>query len=36
MPVVGTKKFPYTKEGRDAAKREAKKTGKKIKYSKKK
>tara|TARA_R100000963_G_C4580127_1_gene61458 strand:- start:56 stop:166 length:111 start_codon:yes stop_codon:yes gene_type:complete len=31
MPVVGKKKFPYTKKGKVAAKKHAKKTGKKIK-----
>jgi len=27
MPMVGKKKFPYTKKGMDAAKKAAKKTG---------
>lgn len=31
MPKVGKKKFPYTKKGKAAAKKYAKKTGKKIK-----
>jgi len=30
MPKVGTKKFAYTKAGKSAAKKYAKKTGKKI------
>lgn len=30
MPTVGTKKFPYTKEGKMDAKADAKKTGKKV------
>jgi hypothetical protein len=30
MPKVGKKKYPYTKAGRDAAKREAIRTGKKM------
>ena len=35
MPKVGKKKYPYTKAGQDAAKREAKKTGKKMTRTKK-
>ena len=31
MPKVGKKKFTYTKKGKTAAKKYAKKTGKKIK-----
>jgi|TARA_B110000263_G_C15186197_1_gene453917 hypothetical protein len=31
MPKVGKKKFPYTKKGKQAAKKAAKKTGKKVK-----
>ena len=31
MPKVGKKKFSYTKKGKKAAKRYAKKTGKKMK-----
>ena len=31
MPKVGTKKFAYNKKGKAAAKRYAKKTGKKMK-----
>ena len=34
MPKVGKKKFPYTKKGKEAAKRYAKKTGRKAKKSK--
>jgi len=30
MPKVGKKKFPYTKKGKQAAKKYAKKTGRKI------
>ena len=30
MPTVGKKKFPYTKKGKEAAKRYAKKTGRKV------
>ena len=30
MPKVGKKKYPYTKAGQDAAKREASRTGKKM------
>lgn len=36
MPKVGTKKFAYTKKGETAAKRYAKKTGKKMVVRKKK
>ena len=31
MPIVGKKKFPYTKKGKAAAKSYAKKAGKKMK-----
>ena len=31
MPKVGKKKFPYTKKGKEAAKKMAKKTGKRVK-----
>ena len=31
MPKVGKKKFAYTKKGKAAAKKHAKKTGKKVK-----
>jgi len=31
MPTVGSKKFGYTKKGKAAAKKHAKKTGKKVK-----
>lgn len=31
MPRVGSKKFSYTKKGKAAAKKHAKKTGKKVK-----
>lgn len=34
MPKVGKKKFSYTKKGKVAAKKYAKKTGKKIRKSK--
>ena len=34
MPKVGNKKFAYTKKGKAAAKKYAKKTGKKIKSKK--
>lgn len=34
MPKVGGKKFAYTKKGKAAAKRYAKKTGKKVKSKK--
>lgn len=30
MPKVGKKHFPYTKKGKEAAKRLAKKSGKKL------
>ena len=30
MPNVGKKKYPYTKSGQEAAKKEAKRTGKKM------
>lgn len=33
MPTVGGKKYPYTKKGKAAAKKAAKKTGKKMKNS---
>tara|TARA_R100000655_G_scaffold30270_1_gene61062 strand:+ start:16467 stop:16589 length:123 start_codon:yes stop_codon:yes gene_type:complete len=39
MPKVGKKKFPYTKSGKEAAKKYAKKTGSKMSsksYSKRK
>lgn len=32
MPKVGNKKFSYTKKGKAAAKRYAKKTGKRMSY----
>lgn len=35
MPKVGTKKFAYTKKGTAAAKKHAKKTGRKVKTVKK-
>jgi hypothetical protein len=35
MPTVGKKKYSYSKKGRAAAKRQAKKTGKKMSYSRK-
>ena len=35
MPKVGGKKFSYSKKGKTAAKRYAKKTGKKVKSRKK-
>ena len=35
MPKVGKKKFSYSKKGKTAAKRYAKKTGKKVKSRKK-
>jgi hypothetical protein len=35
MPKVGNKHYPYTKAGVAAAKREAKRTGKKVQYTKK-
>ena len=31
MPMVGKKKYPYTKSGKTAAKKAAKQTGKKVK-----
>jgi len=31
MPMVGNKKFPYTKKGKAEAKKTAKKSGKKMK-----
>jgi len=34
MPNVGKKKYPYTKAGMAAAKKEAKKSGKKMKMKK--
>ena len=34
MPSVGRKKFSYTKKGKTAAKKYAKKTGKKVKKRK--
>lgn len=36
MPMVGNKKYPYTKEGMAEAVKEAKKYGKKVKKKKKK
>lgn len=30
MPKVGKKEFPYTKKGKEAAKKEAAKSGKKV------
>jgi len=33
MPKVGKKKFPYTKKGKEAAKKAFKKTGKKVRRS---
>lgn len=35
MPMVGKKKFSYTEKGKKDAKAEAKKTGKKMKNTKK-
>ena len=35
MPKVGKKKFSYTKKGKQAAKKYAKKTGKKVVKKKK-
>ena len=32
MPKVAGKKYPYTKKGKAAAKKAAKKKGKKVKY----
>ena len=34
MPTVGKKKFPYTKKGKEAAKKHAQKTGRKAKKCK--
>ena len=34
MPMVGKRKFSYTKKGKMAAKRDAKKMGKKVKMRK--
>ena len=36
MPKVGKKEFPYTPKGMAMAKAAAKKSGKKVKYGKKK
>jgi len=36
MPKVGGKSYSYTKKGMAAAKKAAKKTGKKVSYRKKK
>jgi hypothetical protein len=36
MPMVGKKKYPYTKAGMKAAEMEAKKSGKPMKKAKKK
>jgi len=36
MPTVGKKKFGYDKKGKEAAKREAKRTGKAMKMTKEK
>tara|TARA_R100001082_G_scaffold105303_1_gene77291 strand:- start:130 stop:243 length:114 start_codon:yes stop_codon:yes gene_type:complete len=36
MPKVGKKKFSYTKKGKQAAKKYAKKVGKKVKSTRKK
>ena len=35
MPKVGKRKFPYTKKGKAAAKKVAKKTGKKVRTTRK-
>ena len=35
MPMVGNKKYAYTKEGMDMAKKAAKKSGKKMVMTKK-
>lgn len=35
MPKVGKKEFPYTKKGKMMAKKEARRTGKKVKMKKK-
>ena len=32
MPKVGNKKYPYTKKGKAAANKAAKKKGKKVRY----
>ena len=34
MPMVGKKKYPHTKKGKAAAKKAAKKMGKKVKMRK--
>ena len=34
MPMVGKKKYPYTKAGKTAAKKAAAKSGKKVKKAK--
>jgi|TARA_R100000482_G_scaffold63622_1_gene23574 hypothetical protein len=34
MPMVNGKKYPYTKKGKMAAKKAAKKKGKKVRYKK--
>jgi hypothetical protein len=36
MPKVGNKKYPYTAKGMAKAKSDAKKSGKKVSYAKKK
>ena len=36
MPKVCKKKFPYTKKGKQDAKKHAKKRGKKVSYKRKK
>ena len=36
MPIVGKKKFAYTPKGKAKAKAHAKKTGKKVRVTKKK
>ena len=35
MPKVGKKKFPYTKKGKQAARKAAKRTGKTVRKSRK-
>ena len=35
MPKVGKKKFPYTEAGKKAAKKHAKKVGKRVTWGKK-
>jgi len=35
MPKVGKKKFPYTKKGKKAARKAAKRTGKTVRKSRK-